>query len=404
MQFLLNYIKGDRVIWFTALILALISVIAVYGSIVTLAYKYQDGNTEYYLFKHAIMLVTGFILMYYAHKLRFKYYSRIAQVGIWVSVGLLALTLIMGANINDASRWLKIPIINQNFQTSDLAKIMLVLYVARMLSIRQKEVKDFKKGILPLLLPIGLVCGLILPANFSTAALLFGTCLVLMFIGRVPLLHIASVIGMAIAGFGLLLLISSAKPDMMPRLETWKSRLATFFTGEEDLASMSEAERYDLAQSKYQSEQAIGAIASSGVFGVGPSGGSRNSLPHPYSDMIYAYIIQSYGSLFGGVGPLLLYLILLFRSIRIARRCDKTFGSLAAIGLSFMLVFQALINMSVATSIIPVTGQPLPLVSMGGTSTWFTCLAIGIILSVSRRVEGEEEAPTNAKTGNYAVA
>jgi cell division protein FtsW len=404
MQQLLNYIKGDRVIWFVALLLALVSVIAVYGSIVTLAYKYHDGNTEYYLFKHTIMIVTGFMLMYYAHKLKFKYYSRVAQIAIWASVVLLVMTLAFGANINHASRWLTIPIINQNFQTSDFAKIALVLYVARVLSQKQDEVKDFKKTIVPLLIPIALICGLILPANFSTAAMLFLTCMVLLFVGRVPMINIGKVVGLAIAGFMLLVSISFVNPELMPRIETWKSRVASWFTGEEDMQLMSQVEQDAMSQSKFQSEQAIAAIRDGGMLPTGPAGSSRNTLPHPYSDMIYAYIIQSYGSILGGFGVLLLYLILFFRSIRVARECDKAFGSLVAVGLSFMLILQALINMSVSTNVIPVTGQPLPLVSMGGTSTWFTCLAIGIILSVSRSGEPDEDEESSSKSGNHVVA
>lgn len=386
------------------MLLGLVSVVAVYGSIVTLADKHHGGNTEYYLFKHGLMIVSGFVLMFYAHRLRYSYYSKLSTILIWVAAILLALTLIMGLNINSANRWLVIPIINQNFQTSDFAKIILVLYVARLLSKNQDKIHSFKEGVLPMLLPIALICGLILPANFSTAAMLFLVCFMLMFIGRVKILHLGAIVGMAIAGFGLLLLINTAKPDFLPRLDTWKNRIATWVTGEDHVASMTSAEKFALAQAKYQSDEAQMAIATGGLLPNGPDAIARNSLPHPYSDMIYAYIIQSYGSLLGGIGVLLLYLILLFRSIRVASGCPKAFGSFAAVGLSSMLVFQALINMGVAVNLIPVTGQPLPLVSMGGTSIWFTCIAVGIILSVSRSVEPEEELEqVSSTTGNHVA-
>ncbi len=404
MNLILKNTKGDRVIWFAALLLGLVSVVSVYGSIITLAEKYQDGNTEYYLFKHGLMLGTGFLLMFYTHLLKFKYYNKLSQILIWVAIALLGITLVFGVHINSASRWLVIPVINQNFQTSDFAKIALVLYLSRLLAKNQDKVQHFKEGVLPMLIPIGLVCGLILPANFSTAALVLTVSLILMFVGRVKVMHILAIIGMAIGSFCLLLLINTANPDFLPRLDTWKNRLITFVTGQESAIDLNRQEKYDLAQSKYQSDEAQMAIATGGFLPKGPSFGfARNSLPHPYSDMIYAYIIQTYGSLLGGIGVLLLYLILLFRSIQVAAKCPKKFGSFAAIGLSFMLVFQAMVNMAVAVNLIPVTGQPLPLVSMGGTSIWFTCISLGIILSVSRSIKTNDNQKKST-TGNHVVA
>jgi len=395
MNQLLKYISGDRVIWLVALFLGLISIVAVYGSISSLAWKNHSGNTTYFLFKHGFMIVSGFFIMYWAHKLQFKYYSKLAQIGIWVAAILLVLTLAIGINYNSASRWLVIPIINQNFQTSDFAKVILIVYVARMLARNQAKLNSFKEGVLPIIIPVALICMLILPANFSTAFLLFATCLVLMFIGQVPFKFIAGIIGLGVAAFGLLLLVSMAKPDLLPRLSTWKSRIATWVTGAEAEEALSPAAKLKLAQNQYQTDEAKMAIMEGGVLPNGPGyGAARNSMPHPYSDMVYAYLIHSYGSLFGGLGVLLLYLILLFRSIRIASKCDKRFGSYLAVGLSLLLVFQAITNMSVAVSLIPVTGQPLPLVSMGGTSIWFTCLAVGMILSVSRTTVTQAEGLT----------
>ncbi|MDG1476685.1 MAG: putative peptidoglycan glycosyltransferase FtsW [Vicingaceae bacterium] len=373
MSFVNQYIKGDKIVWLVVLLLAILSILTVYSSIVTLAYKYKDGDTIYYLMKHLFILVVGFGLMLGAHNLNYKYYSRISQLAIFISVPLLAITLIFGANINDASRWLVIPVINQTFQTSDLAKLALIMYLARLLYKKQDNIQDFKSAFLPIMVPVLLVCGLILPANFSTAAMLFTTCLIIMFIGRVNIKYILSLIGIGITSLILLLAIASAKPDLLPRMGTWAKRIESFSAGGTD--------------GNYQADQAKIAIASAYPFGKGPGGSTqRNFLPHPYSDFIYAIVIEEYG-LAGGVGVIILYLILFYRGIKIAQKAEKSFGTFLAVGLSFSLVFQAMINMAVAVNLFPVTGQPLPLVSMGGTSIWFTCLAIGIILSVSRKTE-----------------
>ena len=373
MSFVNKYIKGDKVVWLVVLLLAILSILTVYSSIVTLAYKYKDGDTIYYLMKHLFILVVGFGLMLGAHNLNYKYYSRISQLAIFISVPLLAITLIFGANINDASRWLVIPVINQTFQTSDLAKLALIMYLARLLYKKQDNIQDFKSAFLPIMVPVLLVCGLILPANFSTAAMLFTTCLIIMFIGRVNIKYILSLIGIGITSLILLLAIASAKPDLLPRMGTWAKRVESFSAGG--------------SSGNYQADQAKIAIASAYPFGKGPGGSTqRNFLPHPYSDFIYAIVIEEYG-LAGGVGVIILYLILFYRGIKIAQKAEKTYGTFLAVGLSFSLVFQAMINMAVAVNLFPVTGQPLPLVSMGGTSIWFTCLAIGIILSVSRNTE-----------------
>lgn len=374
MSFVNKYIKGDKVIWLVVLLLAILSVLAVYSSIVTLAYKYQGGDTLYYLFKHGIILIVGFGLMILAHNLNYKYYSRIAQIAIFISIPLLLLTLLTGANINDASRWLVIPVINQTFQTSDLAKLALIMYLARILYKKQASLNDFKSVFMYLMLPVLLVCGFIFPANFSTAAMLFTTSMIIMFIGRVPIKYMLSLIGIILATLLLALTVASAKPDLLPRLGTWVSRIETFTQGGD-------------SDSNFQADQAKIAIATGGIVGKGPGGSTqRNFLPHPYSDFIYAIVIEEYG-LIGGLFVIVLYLILFYRGVKIAQRAEKTFGTFLAVGLSFSLVFQAMINMAVAVNLFPVTGQPLPLVSMGGTSIWFTCLAIGIILSVSRKSE-----------------
>ncbi|MGV3637725.1 MAG: FtsW/RodA/SpoVE family cell cycle protein [Flavobacteriales bacterium] len=385
-------LKGDRVIWMTVLFLGLISLLAVYSSISSLAFKREGGSTMHFLLKHGIMLATGGAIMYYVSKQQFTIYSRLSQLLIGVMAVLLLLTLLLGSNINDASRWITIPIINQSFQTSDPAKVVLIVYLARVLGKNQGEEWTLRDVLIKLMVPVGAICGLILPANFSTAAVLFAVCMIIMFIGQVPLKHMAVIMGAAVGMFALLLVLAKTTPGLLPRLDTWVGRIESFGVEDHD--------------ANYQVEHAKIAIASGGFLPNGPgSGTSRNFLPHPYSDMIYAFIIEEYGSILGGLGLLLLYLILLFRAVRIASNCAKPFGALAAIGLGLMLVMQAMINMAVAVNLLPVTGQPLPLVSMGGTSVWFTCLAIGIMLSVSRGAEEQPVSPsTDVKRPRTALA
>lgn len=372
MQAVYRRLKGDRVIWGVVLLLSIISLLTVYSSIVTLAYKYRGGNTEYFLFKHGIILLVGMGLMYATHSVNYKYYSRVAQIALIIAIPLLALTLFKGSSINEASRWLVIPVINQTFQTSDLAKLALIMYVARLLSKKQDNIDDFGNTFLPIIAPVLIVCGLILPANFSTAAMLFTTCTILMFIGRIKISHLLALLGVGLAALSLFVVIIYNSPDS-GRTGTWKKRIESFWSGD--------------SKDNYQAEQSKIAIATGEFLGKHPGGSTqRNFLPHPYSDFIFAIIIEEYG-IIGGVGIVILYLILLYRGVVTASKCDRSFGSLLAIGLSVSLVFQAMINMAVAVGLFPVTGQPLPMVSMGGTSIWFTCIAIGIILSVSRANE-----------------
>ncbi len=376
----LSYLKGDRVIWAIVFLLSLLSILVVYSSVVTLAHKYKQGNTQAYLIKHGITVVGGIIIMYLVHKMKYTLFSRVAQIGILLVVPLLLFTLLRGVSAGEASRWIPIPGIGLTFQSSDVAKIILLIFVARTLTIRQGQLEDFKSVIKYLLVPIGFICLLIFPANFSTAALLFSNCLFLMFVGRVKVKFIGYILG-ACVGFILLVgIIIFQFPDLIPRGATWKARIENFSKGD--------------AKNNYQSEQAKIAIATGGIIGKGPGNSTQRAfLPQASSDFIYAIIIEEYG-LFTGFVMLFLYMILLFRGIRILRDSEKTFGGLMAVGLSFSLVFQALINMAVAVNLFPVTGQPLPLVSMGGTSIWFTCIAIGIILSVSKSNEdntGKEE-------------
>ena len=376
MKAIQSRIKGDKIIWLVVIILSVVSVLAVYSSTGTLAYKYQGGNTEYYMIKHLIILMFGLVLMYLAHLVKYAYYSRIFQIVLWIAIPLLLLTLVFGVNVNEAQRFLKLPF-GFTFQTSDLAKLALIIYLARMLTKRQENIQDFRHAFIPIILPVLLVCFLILPANFSTAAILFATSLVLMFIGRVPFKYMVSLVGSGIVLLIIFFILAGYYPDLLPRLSTWKSRIENF--------QSSKSEDF------YQVEQAKIAIAKGGVFGKMPGNSEqRNFLPHPYSDFIYAIIIEEYG-LIGGIILVFLYMILLFRAVKIVTKCPRNFGAFLTIGLAFSLVFQAMINMGVAVNLLPVTGQTLPLISMGGTSLWFTSIAIGIILSVSKEIENNPE-------------
>ncbi|MBN2639566.1 MAG: FtsW/RodA/SpoVE family cell cycle protein [Bacteroidales bacterium] len=379
MNRILANIKGDKVIWAVVFILTILSFLAVYSSTGTLAYKYQGGNTMHYMIRHGIFLLFGLLLMYLAHLVRYTFYSRIFQILFYIAVPLLLLTLLFGLNLNDARRALPLPF-HLSFETSDLAKLTLVVYLARMLTKKNQELEDFNKVLMYLILPVFLVCGLILPANLSTAALLFTTSMVLIFIGRVKITYIVSVVAITIMLAGMTLGILFMMPEGKQwRLDTWKSRIESF------------SKKGGETQDSYQVEQSKIAVATGGLFGKMPGKSTqRNFLPHPYSDFIFAIIVEEYG-LVGGTVVVLLYLILLFRAVRIVTKVPRNFGVFVAIGLSFSLVFQALINMAVAVHLLPVTGQPLPLVSMGGTSVLFTSLSLGILLSVSRDVESGDE-------------
>lgn len=397
MHKIFDYIKGDKVIWITVLFMALASILLVYSSVITLAYRYHDGNTFYYILKHSLFIISGFALIFFIHKINHRYFSRIGQLVFWASLPLLVLTLIIGTNINEASRWLTIPVINQSFQTSDLAKLGLILFLARLLTVNSGAVKIINKAFLPAIVATAAVCVLILPANFSTAAVVFISSLMLMFMAGVPLKHLSLIIPAGV--LGLLLIFTTAKvaPEVFPRAETWTKRVERYISNEKADPN-----------ADYQVEQAKIAIATGGITGKGPGNSTqRNFLPHSSSDFIYAIVLEEYG-LIGGLIILMFYMILLYRAIRIAQKTTHTFGAYVVLGLSFSLVFQGLINMAVNVNLLPVTGQPLPLVSMGGTSLWFTCISLGIILSVSRTIEeteDEEQAvePQNQKVSHVAT-
>ncbi|MCB2197281.1 MAG: FtsW/RodA/SpoVE family cell cycle protein [Bacteroidetes bacterium] len=378
-EVLSKYFKGDRVIWGVVFTLSIFSLLAVYSSTGTLAYKYQEGNTAYYIIKHFVLLVVGLSIIYITHLIPYKYYSRLSQLFLYLSIFLLAITLIMGTSLNQASRWLTLPGLGFTIQTSDFAKLALIMYIARVLSLKQanNKLNDFNGVFVSLILPVLLVCGLIMPANLSTALILFVTSFLLMFVGRVKIKYLVAVSGVGALIVALVIAGIIIKGENTGRIGTWQNRIESYVDGD--------------SGDNYQVEQSKIAIATGGIFGKGPGNSTqRNFLPHPYSDFIYSIIVEEYG-FFGGVIVLFLYLFLLYRAGVIVRKSRRTFAAFLAFGLTVSLVFQALINMGVAVHLFPVTGQTLPLVSMGGSSILFTGVAFGIILSVSRSIDKTEE-------------
>ena len=391
---LLSKTKGDKVIWALVILLTLVSLLAVYSATGSLAYKNYKGNTEIYLFKQIAFIVIGIMVIYFAHLINYTFYSRAAKILLLISLPLLFYTLFFGVRMNEGSRWIRLPFINMTMQTSDLAKLALFMYLARLLSKKQDVIKDFKKGFLPVIIPVIVTCILIAPANLSTAMLLGASCLVLLFIGRARTKHILMTIGIALIPILFLIMaavirhksgsgeVVEAKTTtgIFGRADTWIGRMESFIYGNKETDN----------DNTYQVNQAKIAIAKGGLIGVGPGNSTtRDYLPQAYNDFIFAIIIEEYG-LIGGALIVFIYLVFLYRCIRIFKRCPFAFGAFLALGLSFTLAIQAVANMAVTVNLFPVTGVTLPLVSMGGTSFIFTCLAIGIILSVARNVEQSE--------------
>jgi len=380
-------IKGDKPLWVVFILLASFSFLPVYSSASNLAYLYGDGNTFSYLFKHFIHLSLGFFLMYMVHKIPYRYFRGISILMIPVILVLLAYTIFqpsISESMTNSNRWIRIPIVGFGFQPSTLASIIILIYVARYLSKIKDKLITFSQSILPLWVPVFLTISLILPANFSTSAILFSMVMLLCFLGGYPLKYLMGILFSAVILFSIFILSVKAYPDLFPnRVDTWKSRVENFVDSKE-------------TKSNYQIEKAKIAIATGGIRGLGPGKSvQKNFLPQSSSDFIYAIIVEEYG-LIGGLALLLLYLWFLFRVIIISNKSKSVFGSLLAIALGIPIVFQALVNMAVAVQLFPVTGQPLPLISSGGTSIWMTCLAIGIIQSVRIGSEiNEDETDEN---------
>ncbi|MDH5597839.1 MAG: FtsW/RodA/SpoVE family cell cycle protein [Cyclobacteriaceae bacterium] len=366
-------LQGDPVIWGVVFALSIISILVVYSATGTIAFK-RMANPESYLFKHSMLVILGLIAMWVAHKIDYRYYSKLSRFALWVSVPLLLYTFINGVKLNEASRWIHIPIINQSFQPSDLASLALIASLAAMLSKKQQQIDNLKETLIPMLIWCGVISGLIALTNYSTAVLLFATCMLIMFIGRVPLRYLAILVFVGILAGGTAIAIGERGPTVISRIEA-------FVTGE---------------QLPFQAEQARIAVATGGIAGKGPGNSNqRNILPHPYSDFVFAIIVEEYGVI-GAFVVIVLYLILLYRGMKGVFMSENAYGGLLSAGLSFAVVLQALVNMGVVVGLGPVTGLPLPLVSMGGTSLLFTGVSLGIILSVSR---GEIDHVWEEKTG-----
>ena len=375
--------KGDKVMWLIVGILIGFGLLAVYSSTGSMAYQRYRGNTEIYLFKQLIMVGLGLLCMYACHRQNYLIYNKLAPVLFLAAVPLLIYTLAFGVETNEAKRWITLPVINLSFQTSDFARLALIIYLARSLSNKQEYIKDFKSAFIPIMVPILIICGLIAPANLSTALLLFLTSVMLMYVGRVSFKYIFMMFIFGLMMFGIVVLVWWFFPDAV-RVETWISRISDFMSNENG--------------GGYQVQQSKIAIANGSWLGVGPGNSSqRNFLPAAYADYIYAIICEEYG-LIGATGILLLYLWLLFRVSRIVMKSPKAFGAILAMGLTLNLVVQAFANMAVSVNLVPVTGLTLPLVSMGGTSVLFTSVAFGIIMSVSKYIESiQEEQPAPEK-------
>ena len=375
MKTVFDNIKGDRIIWAIAALLAIFSFLPVYSAASNLAYIGSGSNTFSYFIKHFVHLFLGFSIIYVVHKIPYRYFRGLSMVMIPVVLILLIITVLQGATIGgaNASRWIRVPIVGFTFQPSTLAALVLMVYVARYLSKVKDEVITFKESVLPLWFPVFIVLVLILPANFSTAALIFSMVILLTYVGGYPFKYLAIIIGSGIVVLALFVLTAKAFPDLMPnRVDTWTSRISSFVDSE-------------VTQEDYQIEKAKIAIATGGIQGLGPGKSvQKNFLPQSSSDFIFAIIIEEYG-LIGGIFLLILYLWLLFRIVIVAQKSDSVFGKLLAIGVGIPVIFQALVNMGVAVQLFPVTGQTLPLISSGGTSIWVTCLALGIVLSVSAK-------------------
>ena len=373
-QFFSKYFLGDRVIWVIVVFLSVISILSVYSSIGDLAYKYQGGDTTHYLFRHISFLLSGFVIMYVIHRVPHGVFYTLSQLIIAVSIFLLIFTFFMGVSRNDATRWLEIPGLGFEFQTSDIAKFGVIVYLARMLSLEKKTEADLNRSFNWMLGALTGVCALIFPSNFSTAVLLFITGMALMFIGRVDAKKLGIVSGILVTLLVFVILISMVSSGK-GRMRTWSNRIERFMN--------------DDTKDDYQANMAKLAIATSGPIGKGPGNSVvRYSLPQAYSDFIFAIIIEEWGSIMAFF-ILASYLILLYRTGLIVKKTKRTFAAFLAIGIIMMLVFQALTNISVAVGLLPVTGQPLPLISMGGTSMIITFGSLGIVLSISRSLNDD---------------
>jgi len=372
-----KHIHGDPIIWLVVICLSVFGILVVYSATSSLAYRTAGGNTEKYLIRHSLMVGLSFFVMWVAHKIDYRYYAKITRYALILSGPLLLYAWLYGSSHNAASRWISLPFIGLQFQPSDLAKMALIAGLASMLAKRQSNIRDIKETLIPMLAWSFGICLLIAMTNISTAVLLFATCMLLFFIGRVPVKYLAML--MVVGAFAGLIALKAGQ-----RGETAVNRVTSFL---------------DKTEVPHQVEQANIAMATGGIIGKGPGKSTqRNFIPEAYADYAYAIIIEEYG-IIGGVLVLLLYLVLLYRGMRVVANSDRAFGGLLSAGLTFLIVIQAMVNIGVVVGLGPVTGQTLPLISMGGTSLLFTGLSLGIILSVSRG-ETENYAAVNGQLKN----
>ena len=369
-------LRGDRVLWAIIVLLSLISMVAVYSAVANLAYRNSGGAVNGYIFKHGIILSFGLVIVYVGHLLAYTKYSRWAPSMLIIAVVLLIATLLFGNDINGARRWLTLPGINLTFQSSDFAKLALILFVARAIGSKQDVIKDFREAFVPIILPVLGICLLIALSDLSSAIMLFVICILMMVVGRVAMQYIVMLILLGISVFSMLVMIGGRFPDLVPRAATWEKRIETYFNPA--------AAKVD---DRRQISGAMVAIANGGIVGVGPGNSTqRHTLYSAQSDFIYSIIVEEYGAV-GGIVLISIYLLLFFRVIRLVTRSSKAFGAMVAFGIGLSLLLQAFLNIAVNLDLLPVTGLTLPLVSMGGTSLLFTCIALGILMSVSKYIE-----------------
>ncbi len=381
-----KYLKGDRVIWVITLLLLAFSLVSVY-SFVPILVKMEGGTPFKYLFKHIVYVAIAFTTMFWIHKKNPIYFSKLARFSFYASIGLLIFTFFFGTKVNGAGRWIPIPFVGLTFQASDFAKLALIIYVSRLLAKKKDVLNSWKQGFWPILIPIIVVCGLIVKDNFSTAAIVFMICLVILFLGKVPLVKIGSLVVGGILLFALVVATHKALPDfnLLPRYQTWENRILSRFDMKPEIAD--EIEVVDNAQAK----NAELGIFNGGIFGQGPGDGKvKEYVPEAYADFYFASFVEEFG-LTGAIILVMLYLILLYRMIKIALKTDKLFETYTVLGIGILLLSQATVNMLVCTGVFPVTGQNMPLLAMGGSALIMTCVGIGIVQSIATRQQTHED-------------
>ena len=366
------YFKGDTVIWVISLILLSFSLLSVY-SFVPILVKIEGGTPFKYLFKHFIYVILALILMIWTHKKDPILFSKFARFGFYLGFALLIFTFFFGTKVNDAGRWIKIPFVGLTFQSSDFAKLALIVYVSKLLVKKKDELNSWKDGFGPIILPIIIICGLILKDNFSTAAIVFAISFTLLFIGKVPFNKLFQLIfgGVLLLSFAILLQKTIPSINILPRLETWENRFFRFNDSENVVDNV-------------QASTAELSIYNGGIFGQGVGDGKlKEYLPEAYADFYYATFVEEFG-LISAIILIMCYLILLYRFIRIALKSEKLFETYMILGIGILILSQASVNMLVCTGLFPVTGQNMPLLAMGGSALIMTCFSIGMVQSVAR--------------------